>query len=123
MKPALGLSAIRALVAGFRAFLVEPEHRLDVQQTERFAIAVGAHRQREMTEEPLPRSNEPPQPHPRDRAAELKLGRVMDDEYPLVGCCPSSRLAKVRRQDGVGRDFDVAEKTIRTLELRLVKRL
>ena len=104
--------------------LVEPEDRLEREQTEWGPGSVGAEGERKMPEEALcRRPNQPTKALTLRISREVELRRVVYDQDPLVLDRATSRLTKVRRQNGLGRHAVVPEKTVRSFELRVVERL
>ena len=122
VQPSLRLAAIRAFRSWLGTYLVETKDRLEVEQAQRFAIAIRAGRQREVTEEALARTNQSAEPFTFGFAAELEFRRVVDDQHVAVCARPPHRLSEVRGQDRVGRNLGVSEEPVRALELSLVER-
>lgn len=124
VSPANRLAAVVRLAAlGFRLCLVQPKDGLDVEEAKRPAGAIGCHRKREVTEEPLPGADEPAEPLPLLLSPELELGGVVDHQHPGELGRALGGLPEVGREDRLRRQPLVAEEAVRRLELGIVERL
>jgi hypothetical protein len=104
--------------------LLEAEDRLESEQPQRSPLAVRAHRQREVAEEPLrARADQVAKTASLLLASELELRRVVRHDNPGKLARSAGRLAEVRSQDRVQRDLLVADEPVGGLEFGVIQRL